>query len=136
LNEQLTYWRRQLEDVAVVELPTDRPRPAVPGHRSAKEDFRLSTNLADELKAVSQREGVTLFMTLLAGFQLLLTRYTGQEDIVVGSPIAGRNQVETEGLIGFFVNVLVLRTDLSGNPTMLELLSRVRDTALGAYAHQ
>ena len=101
----------------MLELPTDCPRPAVQTYRGARQSFVLPKPLTDALKALSQREGVTLFMTLLAAFQTLLHRYTGQDDILVGSPIAGRNRVEVEGLIGFFVNTLVLRTDLSGNPT-------------------
>jgi non-ribosomal peptide synthetase component F len=96
----------------------------------------LPKALSDQLRALSQQEGVTLFMALLAAFQTLLYRYTGQEDIVVGSPIAGRNRVATEGLIGLFVNTLVLRTDLSGKPTFRQLLQRVREVASEAYAHQ
>ena len=137
LEAQLSYWRQQLGgSPPVLELPTDRPRPAVQTYRGARQSFRLPKPLSDALKALSQREGVTLFMTLLAAFQILLHRHTDEEDLLVGSPIAGRNQVEVEGLIGFFVNTLVLRTDLSGNPTFRELLGRVREVALGAYAHQ
>lgn len=136
LEQQLAYWTRQLADnLPVCELPTDRPRPAVQSYRGARQSLVLPGTLSDALKALSRREGVTLFMTLLAAFQTLLHRYTGQDDIVVGSPIAGRTRAELEGLIGFFVNTLVLRTDLSGNPTLRELLGRVRETALGAYAH-
>jgi amino acid adenylation domain-containing protein len=136
LEEQLTYWKRQLADLPVLGLPTDRPRPPLQSHRGARELFRLSPTLIAQLKGLSQGEGVTLFMTLLAAFNVLLFRYTGQADIVVGSPIAGRTRVETEGLIGFFVNTLVLRTELSGNPSFRELLQRVRDVALQAYEHQ
>jgi amino acid adenylation domain-containing protein len=137
LSEQLTYWKESLAGApAVLELPTDRPRPAVQSFRGSHLKFALSQDLSQSLAALSRREGATLFMTLLTAFQALLLRYTDQEDIVVGTPIAGRNQIETEGLIGLFVNTLVLRTDLSGEPTFLEALRRVKETALGAYAHQ
>ncbi|CAG0937556.1 partial fengycin family lipopeptide synthetase D, partial [Thermoflexales bacterium] len=137
LEEQLGYWRRQLAGApALLELPTDRPRPAVQSYRGATAAFVLPADLSADLKTLSQREGVTLFMTLLAGFQTLLSRYTGQRDIVVGTPIANRNRLEIEGLIGFFVNTLVLRTDLSGNPTFRAVLQQVREMTLGAYAHQ
>ncbi len=136
LEEQVGYWRRQLDAMPGLELPTDRPRPAVAGYRGANVPFRLSTELSERLKELSQREGVTLFMTLLGGFKLLLSRYAGQEDIVVGTDVANRNRLETEGLIGFFVNQLVLRTDLSGDPTFRELLQRVRETTVGAYEYQ
>jgi surfactin family lipopeptide synthetase A len=137
LENQLSYWKKQLEGApGVLDLPTDRPRPAVQSYRGARQSFELSKGLTEQLKALSRKEGVTLFMTLLAAFQGLLYRYTEQEDIVVGSPIANRNRTEIEGLIGFFVNTLVLRTDLSGNPTFRELLHRMRNTALEAYEHQ
>jgi acyl-CoA synthetase (AMP-forming)/AMP-acid ligase II len=136
LNTQLSYWKQKLADISVLNLPTDRPRPAVQTFRGGKQSLVLSKSLSDSLKALSQQENVTLFMTLLAAFQILLHRYTGQDDIIVGSPIAGRHLVETEKLIGVFINTLVLRTDFSGNPTFQTLLARVRETALGAYAHQ
>lgn len=137
LSAQIEYWKKQLDGAPpVLELPTDRPRPAAQSNSGAKHFVSLSPSLTQSLKAISRASGVTLFMTLLAAFQTLLYRYCGQEDIVVGSPIAGRTQVETEGLIGFFVNTLVLRADLSSNPTFSELLERVRQMALGAYAHQ
>ncbi|PWK15686.1 amino acid adenylation domain-containing protein [Tumebacillus permanentifrigoris] len=137
LETQLSYWKQQLGGpLPVLQLPTDRPRPAVPGFRGAVHKFVLSKRLTDDLKALSQREGVTLFMTLLTAFQTLLYRYSGQLDIVVGSPIANRNRQEIEGLIGFFVNTLVLRTDFSGEPAFQEVLKRVRTVALDAYAHQ
>jgi amino acid adenylation domain-containing protein len=137
LEAQLAYWRQQLGgSLPVLELPTDRPRPAVQTYRGAKQSLLLPKTLMEALQALSRREGVTLFMTLLAAFQTLLHRYTGQDDLLVGSPIAGRTRIELEGLIGFFVNTLVLRTDMSGNPTFRELLGRVREVALGAYAHQ
>jgi len=136
LNTQLSYWKQKLADITVLNLPTVRPRPAVQTFRGGKQSLVLSKGLSDSLKALSQPENVTLFMTLLAAFQTLLHRYTGQDDIIVGSPIAGRHLVETEKLIGVFINTLVLRTDLSGNPTFQALLARVRETALGAYAHQ
>ena len=137
LDQQLSYWRKQLAGVPpVLQLPTDRLRPQVQTFRGAALPFKLSKELAEELRALSRREGVTLFMTLLAVLQTLLWRYTGEEDIAVGTPIANRRHGEIEGLIGFFVNTLVLRTDVSGNPTFRELVQRVKETALGAYTHQ
>ena len=100
------------------------------------EALALPKELTDALQAMSRREGVTLFMTLLAAFKTLLYRHTGQEDVIVGTPIAGRNRTELEGLIGFFMNTIVMRTDLAGQPSFRELLGHVRETALGAYAHQ
>jgi amino acid adenylation domain-containing protein len=137
LEALLDYWRRRLADApAVLELPADRPPPQVRSFRGATEYFRVPAKTYQALLELSRREGTTLFMTLLAAFKLLLSRYTGQTDIVTGTPIAGRARAETEPLIGFFVNTLVLRTDLSGDPTFRELLARVRETCLGAYAHQ
>ncbi|HEX7332371.1 MAG TPA: amino acid adenylation domain-containing protein [Pyrinomonadaceae bacterium] len=136
LAEQLEYWKPQLEDAPVLELPADRPRPVIPSYRGAYESFQVDQELTGALNDLSRRLDATLFMTLLAAWQTLLHRYTGQRDIVVGTPIANRHHAETEGLIGFFVNMLVLRTDLSGNPSFRELVQRVRETALGAYAHQ
>ncbi len=137
LDTQLSYWKQRLEGVpAVLELPLDRPRPSMQTFDGALYSFTLSRRVSEELKALSQREGVTLFMTLLAAFQVLLHRYSGQKDIVLGSPIAGRKHAQLEDLIGFFINMLVMRTDLSGNPTFNDVLRRVREVALGAYAHQ
>ncbi|MFY9622653.1 MAG: amino acid adenylation domain-containing protein [Pyrinomonadaceae bacterium] len=136
LSIQLSYWSQQLAGAAVLELPTDHPRPTLQAFRAAQLPFVLSQQLTDSLKALTQREGVTLFMTLLAAFQTLLHRYTGQEDILVGAPIAGRTRAETEDLIGLFINTLVLRSDLSANPSFRELLQRVRETTLQAHAHQ
>lgn len=137
LDTQLAYWKRQLDGAkTVLELPTDRPRTPLQTSRGAKHSFALSPTLSQSLKSLSQQAGVTLFMTLLAGFNALLYRYTGQEDILIGSPIANRNRSEIEGLIAFFVNTLVLRTALSNNPSFAELLQQVREVALGAYTHQ
>jgi amino acid adenylation domain-containing protein len=137
LEAQMRYWRERLSGrLPVLELPTDRPRPAVQSHKGAQQKFLLGEQLTAGLKELSQHEGVTLFMTLLTAFKSLLSRYTSQDEIVVGTPIANRNRAEVEGLIGFFVNTLVLRTDLSGDVSFRELLGRVRETALGAYAHQ
>ncbi|NJN67597.1 MAG: amino acid adenylation domain-containing protein [Chloroflexaceae bacterium] len=136
LEQPLRYWKAQLGgDLPVLQLPTDRPRPAMQTFVGARQTFGLPPVLTRALRELSQREGVTLFMVLLAAFQTLLSRSTGQEDILVGSPIANRNRSEVEPLIGFFVNTLVLRTDLSGNPTFRDLLKRVQQVALGAYAH-
>ncbi|MFF8617834.1 amino acid adenylation domain-containing protein [Streptomyces sp. NPDC015350] len=136
LEQQLAYWRDQLGGLEPLELPTDHARPAERGGRGEVIRFSVPAEVAARARTVSAESGASLFMTLLAVFQLLLARYSGQRDIVVGSPVAGRNRAETEDLIGFFVNTLVLRTDLSGDPTFAELLNRVKDTALGAYDHQ
>jgi amino acid adenylation domain-containing protein len=136
LETQLAYWRTQLDGITPLQLPTDRSRPVVQTYNGAKRSAVVPKDLADRLSAFSRQQGVTLFMTLLAAFQALLHRYTSHEDIVIGTPIAGRNRAELENLIGFFVNTLVLRTDFSGNPTFEELLERVRATTLDAYAHQ
>ncbi|HYM87171.1 MAG TPA: condensation domain-containing protein, partial [Pseudoxanthomonas sp.] len=116
LERQLAYWRTKLAGLTTLALPTDRLRPPAQSYRGAHQSLTLSAELSAALKQLSQRERVTLYMLLLAAFQVLLARYSGQEDIAVGSPIAGRTRIEFEGLIGFFVNTLVLRTDLSGNP--------------------
>ena len=136
LEAQLAYWREQLRDLPVLDLPSDRPRPNVQTYRGATYPLQISPTLTQALAVLSQQSGVSLFMTLLAAFQTLLYRYTGQEDIAIGSPIANRHRSELEGLIGFFVNSLVMRSDLSGNPTFRELLARVREVALDAYKHQ
>ncbi|MET0399063.1 MAG: non-ribosomal peptide synthase/polyketide synthase, partial [Longimicrobiaceae bacterium] len=137
LERQLAWWKAQLAGAPpLLELPTDRPRTATPDVRGGVRSFSLPAGTVRALRELSRREGATLFMTLLAAWQLLLSRHAGQEDVVVGSPIAGRTHLELEGLIGFFVNTLALRTDLSGDPTFAELLARVRETTLGAYAHQ
>jgi amino acid adenylation domain-containing protein len=137
LSTQLNYWKQQLKDApGLLELPTFRSRPAVQTYRGAYHSLALSQELSVALIQLSKRTGVTLFMTLLAAFQTLLYRYTGQDDILVGTPIANRNRKEIEGLIGFFVNTLVMRTYLGGNPNFKQLLSRVREVAIGAYAHQ
>jgi amino acid adenylation domain-containing protein len=137
LERQLGYWRRQLAGAPPrLDLPTDRQRPAVQTFRAGQLSLRLTPELSSALRALSRRQGATLFMTLLAAFDLLLSRYAGQEDLVVGTPIAGRGRIETEKLIGLFLNTLALRTDLSGSPSFVELVARVREGALGAYAHQ
>src|SRR5882724_3824140 len=137
LERQLSYWKSKLHGVTgILELPTDRPRSAAQTSRGAYKYQILSKALSSRLAELSKREGITLFMTLLAAFQTLLWRYSNQDDIVVGSPIAGRSRVEIEGLIGFFINTLVLRTNFSGNPTFRALLDQVKETAVGAYAHQ
>ena len=137
LSGDLNYWREKLTPPPpVIELLAGRPRPTAQTYNGSVETLTLPADMKDSLKALSFGEGVTLFMTLLAGFKVLLQRYTGQTDIAVGTPVAGRNHVDTESLIGFFANTLVLRTDLSGDPTFRELLKRVRETALGAYLHQ
>ncbi len=135
--DQLAWWRERLAGApAALELPADRPRPPVQTSRGASLSIPLSPRVSAAVQDACQREGVTLFMAMLAAFDALLARHAGQEDLVVGSPIANRNRGEVEGLIGFFVNTLAMRTDLAGNPPFRELLRRSRETALGAYAHQ
>ena len=137
LDRQLAFWKQQLAGSSLVlELPADQPRPPTQSYHGATLAFELPKRLSDALENLSRREGATLFMTLLAAFQVLLHRYSGQDDIIVGTPIAGRNRVETEGLIGFFVNTVLLRGDLSGNPSFRQLLQQIRVKALGAFAHQ
>ncbi|HLM55015.1 MAG TPA: condensation domain-containing protein, partial [Pyrinomonadaceae bacterium] len=137
LEAHLAYWRRQLDGApAALSLPLDRPQPPAATFRGASLPLRVPLALADDLKVLSRQEGVTLFMTLLATFKVLLHSYSRQSDIVVGTNVANRNRSETERLIGFFINLLVLRTDLSGAPSFRELLARVRDVTLKALAHQ
>src|ERR1051325_4711949 len=136
LSSQLEYWKQQLADTPPLELPTDRPRSAHTTLAGARLEFTLPLTLSNALKRLSDREGVTLFMTLLATFKVLLYRYAQQEDIVVGTAIANRHHGETEHMIGFFLNILVLRTKLSSNFTFRDVLQRVREVALGAYEHQ
>ncbi|RYZ37608.1 MAG: amino acid adenylation domain-containing protein, partial [Myxococcaceae bacterium] len=137
LQREVDYWKQQLSGAPpVLELPTDRPRPAVRGNAGATRSFMLSPELSQGLRALAQREGASLYMVLLAGWQVLLSRYSGQQDISVGSPIAGRTRAEVEGLIGFFVNTLVLRAQVKGEGSFRELLAQVRETLLGAYEHQ
>ncbi len=133
----IAYWKEKLVGIPpVLELPTDRPHPPVQTFQGAFHRVEIDSGLTGQLRALSQQSGTTLYMTLFAAFTLLLFRYTNQEDIAVGSPVANRSHKETEPLIGFFVNMLVLCTNLSGNPTFKDLLNRVRQTALDAYAHQ
>ncbi len=137
LAAELAWWRESLADApAALPLPIDRPRPPMPSSRGAVRALRLPAELAGELAALGRREGATLFMTLLAAFAVLLQRWTGEDDLPVGTPVAGRTRAELEGLIGFFVNTLVLRAGLAGDPPYRELLARVRTISLGAYAHQ
>jgi len=136
LEAQLSYWKGQLAGVSTLDLPTDRPRPASSRGRGDTRTLDLPAALVDGLRALSRQAGSTLYMTTLAAFQTLLHRYTGQDDLAVGSPIAGRTRSEIEDLIGFFVNTMVLRGDLSRDPSFRELLKRTRTAALGAYAHQ
>jgi amino acid adenylation domain-containing protein/non-ribosomal peptide synthase protein (TIGR01720 family) len=137
LELQLNYWRKQLASIPdQLELPLDRPRPAVQSFRGATESITLSREATEKLRALSYRQGSTIYMCLLAIFQTLLYRYSGQTDIVTGSPIANRNRSEIEGLIGFFVNALVLRTQVDGDATIRQMIARVREVCLGAYAHQ
>ncbi|HST60772.1 MAG TPA: condensation domain-containing protein, partial [Longimicrobium sp.] len=137
LERQLAWWRGRLAGApAVLELPTDRPRPAVQTYRGAREAATLPMELLERLRGLARDENATPFMVLLAAFQVLLGKYAGTEDVVVGTPVAGRSRGETEGLIGFFVNTLVLRTELGGDPGFREVLRRVREVTLGAYEHQ
>jgi amino acid adenylation domain-containing protein len=136
LEGELSYWREQLAGASALELPVDHARSAAQGFHGSHASLMLTPELSAELKQLGRGEGATLFMTFLSAFSILLQRYTGQKDIVIGSPVAGRSRSETEGLIGFFVNVLALRTRLNDNPTFYELLKQVREMTLGAYTHQ
>ncbi|MGB8509917.1 MAG: condensation domain-containing protein, partial [Pyrinomonadaceae bacterium] len=136
LDKQLRYWRERLEGVAVLELPTDHPRPAVQRYRGNRQTSVIERSVSAGLHELAKREGATLFMVLLAGWQALLSRYSGQEDICVGTPIAGRGRRELEGLIGFFINTLVMRAHVDGAESFRELVGQVREASLGAYAHQ
>ena len=136
MEEQLEYWRKQLGGMEALELGTDHARPAVMSHRGGVVAMQFSGEVTEKLKEVGRREGVTLFMSLLAVLQVVLSKYAGQKDVAVGTPVANRNRVEVEGLIGFFVNTLVLRTDLGGNPTFQEVVKRVRQVTLEGYQHQ
>jgi non-ribosomal peptide synthetase component F len=137
MQEQLSYWKQQLENsVPVLDLPLDYPRSPAPQIRGVSYRFELSAALTEALRTLSRSENATLFMTLLAAFKTLLSHATGQGDIVVGSPIANRNRREIEPLIGFFVNMLVLRTQVAGEMTFRTVLAHVRETCLGGYAHQ
>ncbi len=136
LEAELAYWRDRLKGAPALALPTDRPRPAIPSYLGETLPFAISERGLAPLRALTEAQGATLFMTLLAALDVLFKRYTGQDDIVLGSMIANRNRPEIEGLIGFFINALTLRNDLSGDPTFRQLLDRVRDVAFGAFAHQ
>ena len=137
LEQQLGYWKQQLgTEIPLLELPADRVRPAKLSHRGERAGLELPTDLSLQIRDLSRREGATLFVTLLAAFNVLLYRYTSHTDLVVGTPTAGRTRRELEGLVGFFVNTLVLRTNLSGDPSFRELLGRVQQVVLGAHAHQ
>ncbi|MGO8789224.1 MAG: non-ribosomal peptide synthetase [Terriglobia bacterium] len=136
LDRQIRYWKQHLNGSIPLNLPTDRPRPGIQSNRGGRTEVVMPEMLAESLKALGRHENATLFMVLLTAFQALLGRYTGLEDIAVGTPTASRSRVETEKLIGIFINVLVLRTDLAGNPTFRELLARVRETCRVAYIHQ
>lgn len=137
LEREIGYWKQRLGSTPPqLMLPTDHARPERQSYRGGRLAFHLSGEILEPLRRLSRRQGVTLFMTLLAAFKLLLSKFSGQTDILVGTDVANRNRAETEQLVGFFVNLLPLRTDLSGNPSFVQLLGRVRETALGAYAHQ
>ena len=136
LDEQLTYWKERLTDAPTLEMPTDRPRPPTASFRGAAHSVIYPSSLLSAVRGLGHEEGATLFMTLLAGFQLLLARYSGQDDVVVGVPVANRDRVELESVIGFFVNTLAMRTRLTDRMTVRELLRQVRTTAIEAYAHQ
>jgi amino acid adenylation domain-containing protein len=136
LEPHRQYWQQQLADLPTLQLPTDHPRPPIPSYRGARQRFTLSKALTEALKTLARQEGVTLFMTLLAAFKTLLARYSGQEDIVLGTATAGRSRPEIENLFGFFLNMLVLRTNLAGDPSFRELLGRVREMMLATQAHE
>ena len=136
MEGQLAYWRKQLAGLPVLDLPSDYPRPAIKSHLGGSAVYQFSGELMAKLKALGRREGATLFMTVLAAFQILLSKYAGTEDVPVGAPIAGRTRKELEGMIGCFINMLTLRTDLSGGPSFRDVIRRARQVAIEAYQHQ
>jgi hypothetical protein len=137
LKEQMKYWARQLGgSLPELVLPVDRVKTETETSRAAQHTFLMKAQTISQLRDLSRKEGATMFMMLLAAFKVLLHHYSGQHDIIVGTPVANRNRAEIEGLIGFFVNILAIRTEVSGNPTFIELLGRVKEAALAAYAHQ
>jgi amino acid adenylation domain-containing protein len=136
LERQIAWWRERLASAPVLELPTDRPRPATPSFRGGAVEFRIDGETSRAVDALARVEGATRFQLLLGAFAVLLGRWSGQEDVVVGSPVAGRGRPETEGMVGLFVNMLALRTDLSGDPAFREIVARVREAVLGAMSHQ
>ena len=136
LERKISYWKEKLEGVAALQLPTDKPRPAIQSTRGSASRFTIPKEISDQLQALSKEEGTTMFMTLLASLNILLQKYSGQEDICVGSPVANRTQAETEGLIGFFVNTLALRSEVKAEQSFKELLQQVKATTTGAYDHQ
>jgi amino acid adenylation domain-containing protein len=136
LSELLNFWRAELADLPMLDLVTDRPRPPAPSFRGAAVPIQISPEVVASLRALAREQGATLFMGVLAAFSVLLGRYSGQDEVVIGSPVAGRTRIETEGVIGFFVNTIVLRCNLRGDPCFRELLARTRDRAMRAYAHQ
>ena len=136
LEAKLDYWKTKLADTATLQLPADHSRPAVQSSKGAIHSFHIDKKLSDKLHELGQERGATLYMTLLAAFNVLLYRYSGQQDICVGTPVAGRNQQEVEGLIGFFINTLALRNAVSGDKTFTALLDQVKQTTLEAYGHQ
>jgi hypothetical protein len=137
LESRFNYWHKQLSgNITALDLPIDRPRPAPPSYKSSTQVLALSQKLTEALKGISHQEGVSMFATLLAAFKILLYQYTGQKDILICSPLAGRNRVGTRKLIGYFNNLVIMRTDLAGNPSFRELVGRVSNSTLGAYEHQ
>ena len=136
LKEQLDYWEQQLQDLSTLDLPSDKPRPPVQSYRGDIHHFSLPAELGQALKEISRQEGMTLYMSLLAAFQILLHRYSQQDEVVFGTAVSNRHSAELEGLLGPFVNTLVLRGDLSGNPSFRELMHKARDVAVGAFSHQ
>src|SRR5262245_21287417 len=133
LDRQIGYWRERLEGVETLELPTDRLRPVIQSYEGGGEGMLIPERTVEKLRELSRREGVTMFMLLLSAFKILLHRYSGQEEIVVGTPVAGRNQIQLEQLIGFFVNMLAIKTDLGGDPSVREAIGREREAAVRAY---
>ncbi len=136
IGRQTEYWKETLKGTPALELPTDHPRPNAFSYNGDSHAFHCSKELSDELRALTKKQGATLFMTMLAAFEALLARHSGQNDFAIGTPIANRGRAEIEGLMGIFLNTLVLRADLNGDPTFLELIARAKGTALGAFNNQ